>query len=168
MHVTKKTHPDLGWKQPARFAVAEEIIYSDAYRCLSKIQADVLLYALFERQYPGKNGKTRRVFDYWSPLNGYKLALPHDSIIKFFSKRGKMKPPNKSTVGRAIKQIMHNGFLSLVKQGGHGTGDMNIYRLEHNWRTWRKGDGPCFVADGMSRGKGFCQPGCGEFCPTKN
>jgi hypothetical protein len=63
---------------------------------------------------------------------------------------------------------MHVGFISIVELGGNGKGNMTRYRLEHNWRVWKKGDKACFKKEGLSREKGFCHPGSGVFCPTIN
>ena len=100
-------------------------------------------------------------------MNGNGMEIPHVAIIDFFSK-GKELPPVGSTITRAIEAFMALGFLEAVTIGGHGKGDMTVYRLAHDWRVWRKGDPPVYTKAGMHRAKGFCIPGAGEFCPAKN
>jgi len=166
--VTKRSRPDLEWKQPRRFAISYELIQSDAFRSLTKHETDIFLYALSERQYPGRmKRKKGREIDYWNPLNGRRFLLPYNSIQKFFGKR-RVKAPSENTIARAMKKLMHVGFVSLVKAGGNGKGDMNIYRLEHNWRIWKKDDPACFTSAGMAKGRGYCVSGSGEFYPDAN
>jgi hypothetical protein len=107
--------------------------------------------------------------NYWEPLNGHDVTIPYVAIKEFFDKPKHMtlKAPTESTITRAIKKLLNVGFLSAEQIGGNGKGDMSRYRLAYNWRTWKTGDPPCFEKAGMSRVKGFCQPGSGVFCPTK-
>jgi hypothetical protein len=157
VHVTPKDNPELKWDHsPARFAMVHELLKSDAYRSLTKLQSDLWLFALTERRFPGKKGKKKREIDYWHPDNHRKFILTHKSIQKYFSKT-RIKPPSQPTVTHAITAFMRVGFLSIVKMGGNGLGDISIYRLEHNWRNWRLGDPPCFVRAGKSN-SGFCSP----------
>ena len=118
----------------------------------------------------GRGKKKNLTVDYWSPLNGYNIKIPYVAIKEFFHRPNRMKKnaPVDSTVTKAIKKLLHVGFLSLVEMGGNGKGNVSTYRLEHSWRVWREGDGPCFTKKGMSREKGFCSPGSGVFCPAKN
>jgi len=171
-HVTKRTHPELDWyERPRGFYVVRELVQSDAFRTLSKFETDLLLFIMTRRAYPSKKKKIqkREKMDYWNPLNGYEITIPLLAINDFFSKNGmKKKMPSGSTVTRAFKKLMHVGFVSLVRMGGGGQGNMSTYRLEHNWRVWCEGDGACFVKGGMSRAKGFCVPGSTTFCPVKN
>lgn len=171
MHVTPKTRPDLKWKKsPKGFYVADELIRSDAFRSLTKIETDIFLFSLTERRYPSfrKNKKSGRR-DYWNPLNGREFKLSYKAIERHFSNRG-FPVPSISTITRAFRKFMAVGFLSLPQSGsgGAGRGDLNIYRLEHNWRLWKKGDAACFKIDGMAIGKGFCQPGSGKFYVKKS
>lgn len=152
--------------------MADELIQSDAYRSLSKSESDLLLFIMTRRDYPKtkyKNKKSQKM-NYWEPLNGYGMTIPWDAIEEFFHRPGRMtrKAPNNSTIARAINKLMSVGFLSVVHLGGNGKGDMSVYRLEHNWRVWKEGDGQCFTKAGLSHNKGFCQPGSGTFCPVKN
>ena len=148
-HVTKRTHPELDWyERPRGFYVVRELIQSDAFRALSKFETDFLLFIMTKRLYPSKkkNHKKSGKMDYWSPLNGHEMTIPLPAINDFFSKSGMgRKVPSGSTITRSFKKLMHVGFVSLIKMGGNGKGDMSTYRLEHNWRLWREGDGPCFV-----------------------
>ena len=146
------------------FPIAYELIRSDAFRSLSKHETDIFLFALSERQYPGR--KQRTSFNYWKPLNERHFVLPYRNMAKFYHMK-KVKPPTESTFRRSINKMMTVGFISLVEMGGAGVGSMNIYRLENNWRTWKKGQKACFVKAGMSKKKGFCIPGSRKFCPTK-
>lgn len=156
-HITPKSAPNLKWdKSPQRFAVTHELLRSSAYRSLSKLQSDIWLFALTERRYPGRKGKKRREIDYWHPLNNREFKLSHKSIQRFFSNSG-IKPPSQQTITAAITKFMEVGLLSIVKMGGRGPGIMTVYRLEHNWRTWKQGDPPCFVKGGLSS-NGFCNP----------
>lgn len=171
-HVTKRTRPDLDWKEtPRGMYFALELFQSDAFRALSKLETDLLLFIYSRRSYTTKNNKKRRVsIDYWSPNNGYDLTVPFLAIQDFFNAPGRMKTkaPSDSTITRAIKKLMYVGFISIVELGGNGKGHMTRYRLEHNWRVWRKGDKACFKKEGLSRKKGFCQPGSGVFYPARN
>ena len=171
-HVTKRTHPELDWyERPRGFYVVGELVQTDAFRSLSKFETDLLLFIMTRRVYPSnrRNSQKKGKMDYWSPLNGYEITIPLPAVNEFFSKNGmKRKRPSGSTITRALTSLMFVGFISLVKMGGSGKGDMSVYRLEHNWRVWREGDGPCFVKGGMSRAKGFCVPGSRTFCPVKN
>lgn len=163
-HVTKRTNPELGWNpKPRVFWIVHELINSDAYRSLSKFESDLLFFILSLRQYPRESRnfkKSRR--DYWSPTNGYELKIAFKAVQDFFNRDGmRKKPPVESTIARAISKLMAVGFLSIVRLGGSGPGVFSIYRLEHNWRVWKVGDGPCFTKKGMSRVKGWCVPGSG-------
>ncbi len=172
-HVTKRTRPDLDWgKTPRGMYVARELLPSDAFRALSKQETDLLLYIYSRRKYPPKQKRKNKGvdMDYWSPLNGYDLTVPMVAIKEFFDKPGRMKgtTPSESTITRSIKKLMHVGFLSIVELGGSGKGHMTRYRLEHNCTVWKKGDPACFKKQGLSRKKGFCQPGSGVFNPARN
>jgi hypothetical protein len=172
-HVTKRTRPDLDWKEtPRGMYLAREILQSDAYRALSKKETDLLFFIYSRRRYPNSYGKKKKglIMDYWSPVNGYDITIPFVAVKEFFNQPGRMKTtaPCDSTITRAINKLMHVGFISIVELGGNGKGDMTRYRLEHNWRVWKKGDSACFKKAGLERVKGFCHPGSGVFCPTRN
>lgn len=169
MHVTPENRPDLKWpNKPLGPWVPIEMVQSDAFRSLSKIETDILLFILSRRHYPGKKKRLKGQYDYWKPLNLKNLTIPHIAVKDFFTKQqqSKRKAPSGSTITRALLKLMAVGFISLVQLGGNGKGDMSIYRYEYNWRTWREGDSPCFSREGMSREKGFCMPGSGKFCPS--
>ncbi len=142
-HITKRSRPDLDWKEtPRGFYIARELLMSDAYRALSKLETDLLLFIYSRREYPSKRARKKKgvVMDYWNPLNGYGLTVPMIAVKDFFDKPGRMKTPApaESTMTRSIKKLMHVGFISLVELGGSGMGHMSKYRLEHNWRVWKK------------------------------
>jgi|GEM_PF-6537623 len=165
--VNKKTRPDLDWRESPRvFWIVPELIQSDAFRSLSKIESDFILWILSRRQYPYGKQKKRTPRDYWNPLNGNDMKIPYVAVLDFFKGKG-VPPPNESTITRAINRLMHRGFLEPLIIGGRGKGDMSVYRLAHDWRTWRKGDPPAYVKDGMSNAKGFCIPGSGIFYPDR-
>lgn len=178
-HVTKRTRSDLEWKEiPRGTYIPRELVQSDVFRSLSKKETDLLLFIYSLRNYPSKRnapskkGQSRRGvgMDYWSPLNGYDLKIPYKAIKSFFNHPGQMKTsaPSESTITRSIRKLMHVGFISIVEMGGNGQGRMTHYRLEHNWRVWKKGGEACFKKGGLSRVKGFCQPGSDVFCPSRN
>ncbi|MBU0909856.1 MAG: helix-turn-helix domain-containing protein [Proteobacteria bacterium] len=174
--VTKRTHINLGWQpKPKVFWLVPELINSDAYRELSKFESDLLLFVMTLREYPSnkklKKGKGLSR-DYWNPLNGHEITIPMVAVADFFNRKDMRRTaPNSSTITRAMNKLMQVGFLSCVHVGGSGKGDMSKYRLENNWRIWKKGDPPCFSKAGLSRVKGFCVPGSGKFyrsvCNTK-
>ena len=164
--VSKRTRPDLPWTGKEKgFWVFAELIQSDAFRSLTKTQSDILLFVLSRRKFP-KSSKKNPI-NGWEPLNANSMTIPHAAIVDFFSK-GNEPPPVGSTITRTIETLMTRGFLEPVSIGGNGKGDMTHYRLAHDWRAWRKGDGPVYNKAGMSRVKGFCVPGAGTFCPAKN
>ena len=164
--VTKRTRPDLDWSLRIKgFWVYDELLQSDAYRALSKTESDLLLFILTLRKYPKRKKGT--LIDFWSPLNGHDMKIPQVAIMEFFSKMVEA-PPVPSTITRAIKNLMHRGFLEPLTIGGRGKGDMSIYRLTHEWRVWKKGDLNVYTKAGMSNAKGFCIPGSGAFCPARN
>ena len=174
-HVTEKTRPDLGWNRtPRGIYLPFEVIRSDAFRALSKIETDLLLFIYTRRKYPSRQkGKKRRSMDkidWWNPINGHEITVPYIAIKEFFDQPEIMKTPapTESTITRSIRKLMHVGFISLEHLGGGGKGDCSVYRIAHNWRVWRQGDGPCFTKAGMSREKGFCMPGSQVFNPSKN
>ena len=173
-HITPQTRPNLDWNpHPRGMYVARELIQSDAYRRLSKSESDFLLFILSRRSFPNRKKKMKKkagAMNYWHPINGQDMTIPFKAVKEFFDKPGVMKrgAPNNSTITRAINKLMQLGFLSIVHLGGNGKGDMSVYRLENNWRVWRDGDEPCFVRAGMSRGKGFCQPGSETFFRKRN
>ncbi len=159
--VDERSHPKLDWmdKRQGTWIIAE-MVQSDAYRSLSKIESDILLFIMIKRQYPKKNRS------YWKPSNRDNLKISEVAIADFFDGSVREmygKRPAYESIRRAFKRYMEAGFLSLVHQGGNGKGDQNIYRLENNWRLWKKGDPPCFTKEGMTREKGFCKPGSGHF-----
>lgn len=174
LHVTKRTRPDLDWREsPKAMYLPFELLQSDAYRSLSKQETDILLFIYTRRKYPTKSyqkKKSRKRMDYWSPFNGHDMTVPMVAVREFFHKPGRMKTvcPSESTFSRAISKLMKVGFISIVELGGSGKGHMTRYRLEHNWRIWEKGEKPCFIKQGLSRSKGFCQPGSQVFCPSGN
>jgi hypothetical protein len=161
LRVDERNNPELDWKDtPKGTWVISEIIQSDAFRSLSKIETDIFLFILTKRNFPRKNRNN------WKPSNRDFLKIPGVAIGDFFDGkvRGMMKEaPCTESVRRAFSALMRVGFLSLVKIGGSGKGDQNIYRLEHNWRLWKEGDAPCFTKAGMTREKGFVVPGSGRF-----
>ena len=164
--VSKRTHPDLNWSRKAKgFWVFDELIQSDAFRGLSGIEKDILLFILTRRKFNRRNGKD--TYDFWEPLNANGITIPHVAVIDFFSK-GKQPPPVGSTITRAIQKLMERGFLEPLTIGGNGKGNMTVYRLAHDWRVWHMGDSPVYTKAGMSRVKGFCFPGASVFCPVKN
>lgn len=168
-HVTHRSHPELDWsKKPQAIYVAVEVVKSDAFRSLSKIESEILLFIYSKRRYPsfGKTKKKREEVDYWKPANEADIKIPYKAVIDFLSK-GSVAPPVESTITRAIRKLMKVGFISLTYLGGNGKGDLSKYRIAHNWRLWKKGDPPCFEKAGMERGKGFCLPGSGEFYPDR-
>ena len=167
MSKRESLNQSLDWKpRPKAFFVADELIRSDAWRCLSAAQKDIWLFIMTCRRYPRKNR------DYWNPTNKDDLKAPVIAVQDFFNGEARgmaCNSPNPDTIRKAFQKFMEVGLLSLVHQGGGGKGDQNIYKLEHAWRTWRKGDPPCFSKAGMSRAKGFCVPESGEFyAPDKN
>jgi hypothetical protein len=164
--VTKRTRPDLDWTGREKgFWVFDELLQSDAYRTRTKTESDIILFILSRRKFPRKRAK-KTPLDFWSPLNGQDMNIPHVTITEFFSK-GSEPPPLPSTISRAINSLMHCGFLEPLTIGGRGKGDMSVYRLTHDWRVWRKGDPPVYTKTGMSNVKGFCIPGSGTFCPAR-
>ncbi len=168
--VNERTRPDLDWRRnPRGFYVVRELLQSDAYRELTKIESDIILFILSRRIYPSskKRQKKQHRMDYWHPINGHEMTVPYVAVKEFFNRPDmKCKPPSNATITRAIRKLMHVGFLSASHVGGNGKGDMTIYRLEHDWRIWKKGNPACFTKAGMSRGRGFCQPGSGVFDTT--
>lgn len=165
--VNKKTRPDLDWNEnPRVFWIVQELVQSDAFRSLSKIETDIILWIFSRRQYPYGKEKKRTPRDYWNPLNRHDMKIPYVAVLDFFSGKG-MPPPNPSSIARAINSLMHRGFLEPLIIGGRGKGDMSVYRLAHEWRVWREGDPPVYTKAGMSNAKGFCVPGSGIFCPVK-
>ncbi|MCP3889310.1 MAG: hypothetical protein GY702_10620 [Desulfobulbaceae bacterium] len=160
--VTPAENPDLDWggNSPGTWLL-KELLQSDAFRSLPTMQKDILLFALTRRYYPKKKKR-----NYWEPSNRDHFLCPVIAIQDFFDGRVKgmrEPPPSPETIRRAFDKFMERGFLSLKHLGGNGPGDQNIYRLENNWRLWKTGDPPCFVKKGMSKAKGFCQPGSGVF-----
>lgn len=167
-HVTERSRPDLKWeRRPKGFWVVDELLRSDAFRSLTKMETDIFLFAMTERKYPSQKNKKSAKLNYWNPLNGRRFKLSYKSIQKFFSHKG-YSPPSVPTIGRAFKKFMDVGLLALIEAGGNGPGRMNVYRIAHNWRTWKRGDAPCFVVDGMSRDRGFCHPGSGEWASDES
>lgn len=158
-----KSSNHLSWsKTPRGTYIASELFQSDAWRSLTKTESDIWLFVLTRRRYPRSTKKR----DYWNPTNKCELQVPTVAIEDFFDGevRGMNgKPPNHDTVRKAFKKFMAVGLLSLIHQGGNGKGDQNVYKLEHDWRTWKIGDPPCYTKAGMARGKGFCKPGSGKF-----
>lgn len=174
-YVTEQTRPDLDWKpKPRAIYLPVELIKSDAFRELTKVETDLLLFIYTRRIFPSRQGKAKKKnydqIDQWNPLNGREMRVPHVAITEFFNKPGIMRrpPPTSSTITRAIGKLMHVGFISLERMGGHGKGDSSVYRITHNWRVWRAGDKACFTRAGMSREKGFCKPNSGVFNPSKH
>lgn len=168
-HVMPTTNSELEWwRRPKGFYLIDELIQSDAFRSLSKIETDLLLFIYSRRKYPSSKRKMSKKLgkiDYWKPLNGNNMTIPYVAIRGFFDRPNGMnrKAPTDSTITRAINKLMCVGFISPVEIGGHGQGNMSVYRIAHNWRVWRDGDGPCFEKAGLSRVKGFCNPGSGVF-----
>lgn len=170
-HVTERTHPHLDWKKrPIYVALPVELIMSDAFSELTSAEKEILCCLYSKKRYPKKNDRKRhkKEFDYWKPENGV-MSFPYAAVIDFFHKPKGMNraAPSESTFQRALEKFQTVGFISISHMGGNGQGDASKYRLEHNWRVWRKGDPPCFHKAGLSRNKGFCMPGCGVFNPTK-
>lgn len=169
MHVTPANSPGLDWwRRPKGFYLIDELIQSDAFRSLSKIETDLLLFVYSRRKYPSAKTKMKKnlgKIDYWKPLNGHTMTIPYVAIRDYFDQPNgmKRKPPTDSTITRAINKLLYVGFISPVEIGGHGQGSMSVYRIANNWRLWRVGDGPCFEKAGLSRVKGFCKPGSGVF-----
>jgi hypothetical protein len=163
--VSRRTHPNLGWTGKEKgFWVFDELIQSDAFRSLTGTEKEILMFVLSRRKYPRPTKKTPR--NAWDPLNGSNMTIPYVAIVEFFGK-GNVPPPVPSTITRAINALMARGFLEAISVGGNGKGDMTVYRLANDWRTWRKDDPPVYTKAGMSRVKGFCMPGAGTFCPRK-
>lgn len=158
----KRSDAALDWpKRPKGTWIPTELIRSDAWRVLTATEKEIWLFTLTRRIYP--KGKKR---DYWSPRNKKQLKVPTIAIQDFFNGPAwgmTEAAPHQDTIRRAFRRFMEVGLLSLAYQGGNGKGDQNIYCLEYAWRTWRKGDPPCFEKMPMVKGKGFCQPGSSSF-----
>ena len=174
-YVTEQTRPDLSWNpKPRGIYLPVELIQSDAFRELTKTEAEILLFIYTRRIFPRRTRKPKKKsydkINQWHPLNGHELIVPHAAIMEFFNKPGVMRrgSPNQSTITRAIEKLMHVGFISMEHLGGGGKGDFSVYRIAHNWRVWRTGDEACFTKAGMSRVRGFCKSNSGVFNPTKN
>ncbi|MEJ2731881.1 MAG: hypothetical protein P8185_25790 [Deltaproteobacteria bacterium] len=43
---------------------------------------------------------------------------------------------NRSSIPKAIDELLAKGFLSMVHHGGRGVGDRNIYELSENYQDW--------------------------------
>ncbi|WP_136798035.1 hypothetical protein [Desulfosediminicola ganghwensis] len=163
----KGNKQNLEWSKKQRGTwIATEMIRSDAFRVLTSTEKEILLYLLTLRQFP--KGRKR---DYWNPINKNKFKAPVIGIKEFFdgSFYGmKSAPPHHDTIRKAFVKLMAVGFISLKYQGGNGPEDQNLYGYENEWRTWKKGDPPCFEKDPMAFSKGFCQPGSGKYYTKKS
>lgn len=152
--VTKRSHPHLDWDpQPRVFWLTPELVHSAAYRSLSKIESDILMFIMNLRQYPKVTKKTKR--DYHQPINSHMILIPYKTVQAFLSEGG-FPPPTESTITRAIHKLMAVGFIDVVHIGGAGPHDVSKYCLTHNWRIWKIGDPLIFTKAGLSRTRGFC------------
>lgn len=153
--VTQRDRPDLDWQSsPRMFWVGYELLSSPAYRALTKIGTDILMFALSMRKFPPGTKKKPR--NYWKPTNSHEILIPYKTVRDFFSTRGN-KPPTERSVTRAINDLMAKGFIDVVRVGGSGKGDVSKYRLTHDWRVWAPGDATVYTKEGMSHRRGFCR-----------
>lgn len=143
-------------RNPDYTMVAIELLQSDAFKVLTRLEVAILLFILQKRRYPSRRERQRRnskiKFDYWRPINAERITVTLNEMDEFY---GEDKMVSRSTLQRASKKLMKVGFLDVVEMGGNGQGDAHIFRLTNEWRMWRIEDKPCFNAAGLSRERGF-------------
>jgi len=107
----------------------QQLFFSPAFRSLKPASKDILtmLYYNIDMASKTKNGK-------YTPCitNRCDIRLPYEEITRYLGYKDK-------AIWTAFKEMLSNGFIKIVKQGGGAKGDMNVYGITEDWRKWEPG-----------------------------
>ncbi|WP_319524666.1 hypothetical protein [uncultured Desulfosarcina sp.] len=111
--------------------LTHQLFTSPAFRDLKPSARDILILIYFEvRMSPGKKRSKK-----YTPTvtNRNEVKLTYQQIRDTLSYSDK-------TIWASFKEIIGHGFLKVVKHGGGGKGDVQIYGITEDWRRWEPGN----------------------------
>ena len=123
--------------------IEREMYQSKAFNSLTGFSPQLLIHLLDKRFFKRRKKKY--------------LCQNSDNIRLSYAELRKKYKVTQPRITRAIDQLLARGFISMVKQGGTGEGDFNIYALSEKWCLWVKGQ----VWERRqieSVARGFCKP----------
>lgn len=116
----KKSH---GWSIRMGF----ELLHSDAYRELNYAPAIKVLNWFYEKVKvevnKGKRGKDR-----------YRIV--NDGLMSFCYDEAKFRGIEHRKFARALKELVHYGFIDIKRHGSGMKGDYSEFSLSERWRNW--------------------------------
>jgi len=107
-----------------------QVFMSPAFRDLKPAAKDILIQIYFEIEMSSAKSRSKK----YTPTvtNRYDIKLTYREIK---SRLGY----SEKTIWTSFKQMLANGFLKVIKHGGGGKGDIQIYGITEDWRKWKKG-----------------------------
>jgi len=127
--------------------IERELYQSKAFNHLTGFSPQLLFHFLDKRYFKRiKQGKKKK----YVCTNPDNIRLSYAELKRRF---GITQP----RVTRGIDQLLAHGFIAMVKQGGTGEGDYNVYSMSDNWCIWNVGQ-VMSARDVESVARGFCKP----------
>lgn len=103
---------------------------SPAFRDLKPATRDIFTLLCYEIELVAARKKSQKYSNDLKNRDG--IRLPYDEI------KARLKYSHK-TVWTAFNELFAHGFLEHVKAGGGGKGDVSIYSISEELRTWTTG-----------------------------
>lgn len=102
---------------------------SPAFRALKPAAREILIQIYFEVDMSKKSKRSK-----WVSIvtNRDEIKLPYREISERLGYSDKC-------IWESFKQIIAHGFLKIIKYGGGAKGDVKVYGITEEWRTWQKG-----------------------------
>ncbi len=114
-----------------------ELYQSDAFLSLGKNSIKVLIALLDNRQRENSNQARTRKGNTRKPkfINLDRLEIPYGMLEKVYH-------VNRSSIPRAIDELLTKGFIKISYHGGCFKHDKNKYALSDNFLLWKPGVEP--------------------------
>ena len=111
--------------------VTREMVMSEAYWALNSTAKGMLLLFFLKRDFDGNH----------NCLNCRSLTLTYKELEALHGTNpdGTAKGIARTSISRAIADLMEKGFIDIVRQGGAYQQDKTIYALVEDWRLWVPG-----------------------------
>ena len=106
------------------------LFVSDAFRALKPSAKDILILFCFEIDYLQRRKRNKKGKSVMT--NRQDIRLPYNEIQARLGYSTR-------TIWAAIKDMLAYGFIKIVKYGGGAKGDVTVYGITEDWRTWRPG-----------------------------
>ena len=135
-------------KKSPVIVIERTLLNSKAYLALGGIAPQLLMLFYFKRRLEkvGKKGKER-----WICTNAAEIEFTY---LEAKSKYGISNP----RFTRGIDNLIANGFLDIVHQGGAYRHDKTIYALSNRWTKFGSPDFENFERQKETVQRGYCKP----------